>query len=216
MSIDLGPTGQLAKVTAVSEGGERVFLDFRSNLSGWFDSIDNKFDVGDVLLLFIEDGRQQVEKLPGSAWPDQLWIGVVRIKKDDITVVTVGSQNRAIPTTPKVEYEVGNTVEAGDVRGVVRVLSNTPISLIDLPALDDNVIDQFLWKPPEGTTLTYDDFGGLKEVVARARELIEVPLKSRKALSEIGARHHQGGVVHRRTRNWENNACPDYRSRIRS
>ena len=38
----------------------------------------------------------------------------------------------------------------------------------------------------------FDDFGGLKEVVARARELIEVPLQHRKALSEIRARPIKG------------------------
>ena len=85
-----------------------------------------------------------------------------------------------------------NTVEAGDVQGVVRVLSTTPIRLIDLPSLDDDVIDEFRWKSPEGSNLEFDDFGGLNEIVARARELIEVPLQNREALSEIGARPIKG------------------------
>ena len=192
MSIQLGPTGQLAKVTAVSEDGGRVHFDLRSGLSGWMNQPDEEYEIGDVLLLVSEDGRQQAEKIPKSAWPDQLWIGVVRIKSEDITVITAGGQNRRVPTTTDVEYEVGNTVEAGDVQGVVRVLSSTPISLIDLPSLDDNVTDDFLWKPPNGTELGFDDFGGLQEVVARARELIEVPLHNREALSEIGARPIKG------------------------
>ena len=192
MSIQLGPTGQLAKVTAVSEDGCRVFFDLRSGMSGWFDQQDKEYDIGDVLLVVNEDGRQRAEKMPRSTWPDQLWIGVVRIKSEDITVITVGGQNRKVPTITDVEYEVGNTVEAGDVQGVVRVLSNTPISLIDLPSLDDSVTDEFLWKPPDGTELGFDDFGGLKEVVARARELIEVPLQNREVLLEIGARPIKG------------------------
>ena len=192
MSIQLGSTGQIAKVTAVSEDGRRVFFDLRNGLSGWFDQQDMKYDIGDVLLLVNEDGGQRAETLPSSAWPDQLWIGVVRIKSEDITVVTSGSQNRRVPTTTDMQYEVGNTVEAGDVQGVVRVLSKTPISLIDLPSLDESVTDEFLWKPPDGTELGFDDFGGLKEVVARARELIEVPLQNREALSEIGARPIKG------------------------
>ena len=192
MSIQLGPAGHKVKVTAVSEDGCRVFFEWRNGVSGWFDQQDNEFVKGDVLLLFDESGLQRAEKLPGSTWPDQLWIGVVRIKLEDSTVIAVGGQNRRVPTTTDVKYDVGNTVEAGDVQGVVRVLSNTPISLIDLPSLDDNVTDEFLWKPPEGTDLVFDDFGGLKEVVTRARELIEVPLQHREALSKIGARPIKG------------------------
>ena len=192
MSIELGTTGQLAKVTAVSEDGSRVHFDLRSGFSGWFNQPDEKYEIGDVLLLVSEDEHQRAEKLPKSAWPDQLLIGVVRIKSEDITVITAGVQHRKLPTITDVEYEVGNTVEAGDVQGVVRVLSKTPINLIDLPSLDESVADEFLWKPPDGTELGFDDFGGLQEVVSRAQELIEVPLQNREALSEIGARPIKG------------------------
>ena len=192
MSIQRGPTGQLAKVTAVSEDGGRVHFDLRSGLSGWMDQSDGEYEIGEVLLLVSEDGHQRAEKLPKSAWPDQLLIGVVRIKSEDITVITAGGQHRKLPTITDVEYEVGNTVEAGDVQGVVKVLSKTPINLIDLPALDESVADEFLWKPPDGTELGFDDFGGLQEVVSRAQELIEVPLQNREALSEIGARPIKG------------------------
>ena len=176
MPIELGPTGQLAKVTAVSEDGRRVFIDFRNGTTGWFDQQDGECAFDDVLLITNENGTQQVQVLPRSAWPGQLWVGVVRIKLDDITIISTGSQNRQVPTTADVEYEIGNTVEAGDVQGVVRVLSPTPISLIDLPSLDDGAIEQFRWKPPEESGLDFDDFGGLEEVVARAQELIEVQL----------------------------------------
>ena len=192
MSIQPGSTGQIVKVTAVSEDGCRVFFELRNGLSGWFDQQEWEHDVGDILLLVNENGLQRAEELTSSAWPDQLWIGTVRIKSEDTTVITTGSQNRSVPTTTAVEYEVGNTVEAGDVQGVVRVLSKTPISLIDLPSLDDSAIDQFLWKPTEDTNLGFSDFGGLKEVVDRARELIELPLKNREALSEIKARPIKG------------------------
>ena len=192
MSIQIGSTGQLAKVTAVSEDGGRVHFDLRSGFSGWLDQVDLEYEIGDVLLLVNEDGRQRAEKLPSSAWPDQLWVGVVRIKSEDITVITAGGQNRKVLTKTDVEYDVGNTVEAGDVQGVVRVLSKTPINLIDLPSLDEGVLDEFLWKPSDGTELGFDDFGGLQEVVARARELIEVPLQNHEALSEIGARPIKG------------------------
>ena len=192
MSLQLNSPGHTVKVTAVSEDGCRVCFDFRNGSSSYFDQHDSVYEVGDVLLLFEEDGFQRVEKLPRSAWPDQLWVGVVRIKSDDVTVITVGGQIRIVPTFRHVKYEVGNTVEAGDSRGVVRVLSNTPISAIDLPSLDGSIIDGFLWEPSEGTNREFDDFGGLKDVVKRAHELIELPLKNREALSKIGARPIKG------------------------
>ena len=114
MSIQLGSIGQIAKVTGVSEDGCRVYFDLRNSLSGWLNQEGGEYDiveydVGDVLLLVTEDGHQRAEKLPSSAWPDQSWIGVVRIKSEDITIITSGSQNRKVPTKDEVEYEVGNT-----------------------------------------------------------------------------------------------------------
>ena len=58
MSIQIGPTGTLAKVTAVSEDGSRVHFDLRSGFSGWMDQVDVEYEIGDVLLLVSEDGRQ--------------------------------------------------------------------------------------------------------------------------------------------------------------
>ena len=161
MSLQLGATGQLVKVTAVSENGGRVYFDLRNGLSGSFDQIDDEYEIGDVLLIVDEDGHQRADRMPNDAWPSQLLIGIVRIKTDDFTVISVGGQNRKVPTSD-VKYEVGNTVEAGDVQGAVRVLSKTPISLIDLPSLDDSITDQFLWRPADGNKLDFDDFGGLK------------------------------------------------------
>ena len=97
-----------------------------------------------------------------------------------------------VPTVTTLCYETGNTVQAGDVQGVTRVLSETPIKYIDLPQVDDSVIDRFRSKHPDESDLGFDDFGGLPEVVARARELIEVPLRNNERLSAIGARPIKG------------------------
>ena len=191
MSIELGPVGQLVKVTALSEDGCQVIIDFGNGKIGSFYQQHKEYRINDVLLITNEDGIQQVHLMPVTAWPEQLWVGVVRIKLNDISIISTGSLNRKVPTTD-VEYEVGNTVEAGDLRGVVRVLSPTPISLIDLPSLDDDIVDQFRWNPPEESNLDFDDFGGLEAVVARAQELIDVQLRNREALSEIGIRPIKG------------------------
>ncbi|MBK7181193.1 MAG: ATP-binding protein [Chloroflexi bacterium] len=83
-----------------------------------------------------------------------------------------------------------NTVEVRNSYGVVRAYLKDPITYIDLPAIDDSIIDKF--KSKEVGLETFDDFGGLQNVVERAKELIEVSLKSKDALSKIGTRIVKG------------------------
>lgn len=97
-----------------------------------------------------------------------------------------------VPSRAEVAYEVGNTVEAGDVQGVVRVLSEEPIKYIDLPAIDEEVVNRFRTGGSSDNQLTFDDFGGLSSVVKRARELIELPLQRHEELAKIGARATKG------------------------
>ena len=125
-------------------------------------------------------------------WPDELWVGVVKLKLPDITIIDTAGRLRTVPTTTQPNYETSNTVQARDFAGVTRVLSEEPIKYIDLPAVDDAAIESFLWSPPDTNVLGFDDFGGLQKVVERARELIEVPLKNHEKLSRIGARPIKG------------------------
>ena len=194
MRIDLGPSGILARVTAISGDGNSVYFDLRNGKTGSFSNVDQEYLIGDVLLITgdIDKKDVNIEKVPGSAWPDDLWVGIVKIKLTDITVIDSGARFRTVPTVAMPFYESGNTVLAGDVQGVTRVLSERPIKYIDLPEVDDSVIDRFRLEQPEKDDLGFDDFGGLSEVVTRARELIEVPLRSGDALSAIGARPIKG------------------------
>lgn len=75
--------------------------------------------------------------------------------------------------------------------GVMRVLSKEPIKYIELPAIDDAVVSKFRLEK-EAIKVTFDDFGGLHDVVERARKLIEVPLKHKAALTTIGTRPIKG------------------------
>ena len=194
MSVELGPTGMLAKVTAVDEDGRTVCLDFRNGSSGTINNPDPSFSVGDVLLVIGDSstGWSGVQKMPAEAWPDAQWVGIVKLKLQDITVVESSGRFRVVPTTADHPYDVGNTVLASDVAGISRVLSEQPIKYIDLPEIDDSVVERFRSPASENANLNFDDFGGLVDVVARARELIEVPLNRGDALSKIGARPIKG------------------------
>ncbi len=195
MAIELGPTGQLARVTSIDAHGTRVCFKFPNGTVGWFNQVGQEvksYAVGDVLLIAVDTGNQRVEKMPMDTWPDESWVGVVKIKLPDITIIESGGRFRTVPTTTTLCYEIGNTVQAGDAKGVTRVLSEQPISYIELPAVDDQVVERFRLTCEGKRDLSFDDFGGLPAVVDRARELIEVPLQKHEALSEIRARPIKG------------------------
>ena len=185
----------LARVTAISDGGRSVIFDLRNGNTGSLNhNGQEEYQIGDVLLITgdINGSSAAVTKVPHSAWPDALWVGIVKVKLPDITVIDSGARFRTVPTVTTANYEVGNTVQAGDVQGVTRVLSEKPIKYIDLPEVDDSVIDRFRAGHPNESSPRFDDFGGLRAVVTRAQELIEIPLQHSDQLSAIGARPIKG------------------------
>lgn len=188
----IGQLGILARVRSVTDAGRRLYLEFRNGNFGSVDSTSAmSHSPGDVVLVVAdEDGSQRLEQVPSELWGDEPWVGVVRLKLEDITVIESGGRLRRLPTTP-VEYSEGNTVEVGEFSGVLRVLDEHPIRYIDLPAIDEAAIDRFM-VVPDGQGPTFEDFGGLEAVARRARELVELPLKKRSHLAKIGARPIKG------------------------
>lgn len=189
------PLGTIARVRALTDGGRRLYLEFRNGTVGSVDSSSVfEYSAGDVVLVVDdeEDGHR-LELAPTDLWPDEPWVGVVRLKLNDVTVVESGGRLRRVPTSPT-EYNEGNTVEVGEFSGVVRVLHENPVRYIDLPSVDDAAIERFRVQPDESSP-TFDDFGGLDSVVQRARKLIELPLLKRDELSVIGARPIKGVLL---------------------
>ena len=191
VSRQLGQEGTLAKVTSIGDE-EKVYFDRRDGKTGSFDASGVHYSVGDILLMTEGSAENQVNiaHVPKDAWPEELWVGIVKLKLEDKTVVDVGGRFRLIPTTASPAYKVGNTVEGGDTRGVTRVLSEDPIRYLDFLDLDDSIVERF--RSANDSDLSFDDFGGLPAVVARARELIELPLSQSGYLAEIGARAVKG------------------------
>ncbi len=137
------------------------------------------------------DEGSYIEAAPDDLWVAEPWVGVVRLVSLDKTVVDASGHWRLISTPNDIALCIGNTVEVQDSLGIVRVLSEKPIRHLDLPTADDDIISRF--EPREGgRPETFEDFGGLQDVVARARELVEVPLKREEELSQIGARPIKG------------------------
>lgn len=178
--------GQVVRVRYVED--ERwIWIENTGGQVGWIESPD-PVDYAPGTVLHVTSDN--IEAAPQETWPSNSWVSVVRIKKEDITVVDLGGQPRTVPTND-VDYSVGNTVEV-TTEGVLKVLDEKPIRILDLPELDDDIVEQqFVAKKTSGD-LSFDDFGGMEEVITRARELIESPLKYGEALRRIGARSVKG------------------------
>ncbi len=186
----ISPVSTVARVRTIDHDYRRLYLEFRNGLVAAVDVQDPfEFDEGSVVIVRQEDDH--VEVAPDELWPEESWVGVVRLVLPDEAVVDASGRWRLVPTPSDITLREGNTVEVKDPHRVVRVLSEKPIKYLDPPTVDDTVISNF--KLQGGAKQeTFEDFGGLQDVVARVRELIEVPLERKEALSEIGARSIKG------------------------
>ena len=187
--LNVGPAGDLVRVRWIGEDRRGAFIELRNGQTATLNSdVPVDWDVGSVLLLTRDGERTSVDKVPADLWPEDSWVGVVRLHLADCLIVETSGQLRKVPTRGA-ECKIGNTVEVRESAGVVRVLSEDSVRPLDLPDIDDAVVSRFV---SSGSDVTFDDFGGLDEVKARARELIETPLRYREALTAIGARPVKG------------------------
>lgn len=182
----------VARVRAVEDEGYLLHLELQNGKIATVDLQEpTEFDVGDVVLVQLEENR--IKLASDELWQEESWVGVVRLKLPDTTVLYSDGQWKMLKTRTDVEYSEGNTVEARNNYGVVRVLSEKPIRHLDLPTDDENddVVSKFKLRETVNSE-TFEDFGGLQDVVARAKELIEVRLKHKELLAKIGARPIKG------------------------
>jgi transitional endoplasmic reticulum ATPase len=194
MEIELSQPGSLARVGFVSQDRMRIWLELKDGRTATVDSRGDPFELQVGAVLMVRQGDSHLELAPRDLWPASaaaeptdtgVWVGVVRLRVEDVTVIDIGGRWLRVPTNPEVAYERGNTVEGTTVVGVTRVLDRDPIRILELPTLTDDVIEAFLLTPKE--PLTFDDFGGLPGIVRRAQELIELPLQRADKLRKIGA-----------------------------
>jgi transitional endoplasmic reticulum ATPase len=186
--LNVGPPGTLGRVLHVSKDGRQLAIELRGGQVATATSNEStELEVGSVVI--VRD--HSLDRVADDLWVEQTWVGVVKIKRPDRTVIDGGGRWQLLPTNDSVEYAVGNTVEVSDSAGVVEVLHPDPIRLVEFGELDESIVQGF--KPPESDRLeTFDDFGGLADVVARAQELIEVPLTHHNLLATINARPIKG------------------------
>ena len=184
--VDRSPPGELGRIKWIDEDGCFLYIELAVGRFAWlrFDA-PTEFAVDDHVLV----SENSVVRAPDDLWPDETWVAVVKRKLDDLTVVDASGHLRVIPTN-EVTYEVGNTVLA-TVAGVERKLDDQPLRIWDTGSLDEAALAPY--KRPAGSgNLSFADFGGLKEVVERAQELVEVQLRHHDRLKAINARPIKG------------------------
>lgn len=179
--------GQAARILTASDKGDDLHVLFRSGTVGRI-TLREASDLrpGDIALF----GDQRWVQVSPDVWTDEVVIGIVRkvFATDLLIESTVGL---TLIERAGIDVTVGNTVGYVAGRGVVRVLSETPVRIRDFDSDDDNAVTKFrVATGPDGPS--FADFGGYPEVVARAKELIETQLNKKVHLDAIGARPIKG------------------------
>jgi transitional endoplasmic reticulum ATPase len=190
MTAEVGPRGDLARVRWVSPDGYRLMLDYRNGQTATVDG-SQPFDFRPGAVLLVRADDDHLEEVDGDVWPEPSEVAVVRLRDGETTVLDTGGRLRVIEGPSAVDYQQGNTVEVKESRGIVRVLSPDPIRFLDLPVIDDAAVSSFRVREVD-SPLSFEDFGGLRDIVERARELIEIPLQHHEQLKTIGARAIKG------------------------
>jgi transitional endoplasmic reticulum ATPase len=192
MQTRLSAGQQLLRVRSFSDDESVIYVEFRNGQIGTADydgSLD--VDVGDVLLF--DQAQSRIAKAPPDLWPSSTSVGIVRLVSESSTVVDNGGRLVLLSTNADAACAVGNTVEFDEQEGVLKVLSETSISALDsIGEIGPSAIDRYRVEPGPGSRATFADFGGLPDVVARAKELIELPLSCHEKLNEINARPVKG------------------------
>lgn len=192
---DIGPTGRIARVHSLSDDRFKAVLKFPNGTVTEVD-VQEPFPIDPGTVVILDSDRGQLRVVAENLWEPEDFVGVVRLRHADVTLIDVNGRVHRVATIDSVPYREGNTVEATE-HGVTRVLSQDPIRYFDLPTITESTIDEFLVATPESDDqgLDFDSFGGMADVVKRARELIETPLRKHDMLQKIGAKAITGVLL---------------------
>ncbi|MCC4294175.1 ATP-binding protein [Brevundimonas aurantiaca] len=181
--------GDLMKVVRVDDDGS-VFVRYQDDRCATVTGLTTLPKRGDILLM----GNGFWRVAPPEAWKENSEVGIVRRVLDDggLVVETAGFL-RTVRATEGINCIKGHAIEFNTVEGVLRILSETPITRLreELEAIDEPTPAKVV--PRAGTPkLGFADFGGFGDVVAEARELVESQFRYRKYADQIGVRPLRG------------------------
>ena len=184
MAADIESPGRLGRVTRVENDGQRLYFAFENGLTG---TASGEFgfvaEVGDVLI--VRDNG--LTRAPRELWVDEPWVGVVRLKLDDVAVIVEPTgRTRTVSAPGTAEFSLGNTVQGTDPAGVTRVLSPSPLKHLDLNELIEEDVANAFRVDTSAIPDTLNDFGGSPELLSAARRLVDITLAQHERLVAIG------------------------------
>jgi transitional endoplasmic reticulum ATPase len=182
-------TGDLMKVMHIDEESGTVFLRLTDGRTARITGVaQDSLAKNDVILSY----NGGWIKVPRNTWPSSFLTSVIRDVLPDGTILGESGNAVLVLSNPnRIPIATDATVEIDGSSEIQRTLSNEPIRVRQHPADDETPASSFLVKP-SGGGLTFDDFGGYKDVVQRAKELVETQLERRDNLIKIGARPVKG------------------------
>lgn len=156
----------------------------------WFDGAD--LSEGDILRLHDDEW----DRADAENWVPRYKVGVVRTVDDSRALVDTESGIVDAGNPERHTLEPGNTVRI-DARNIItKIVSEEPIHRMPLQIdRDDDSFDlELLIEDTSETTLDWDHFGGMPDLVARAQEIVEVHLRQRDAYRSLGATPLRGVI----------------------
>jgi transitional endoplasmic reticulum ATPase len=181
--------GDLMKVIHIDDESGTVFLRLADGRTARITGLARDTVTKDDVILSYDGGWT---KVPRRIWPSSILTSVIREVLADGTILGESGNTLLILSNPQgIPVRPDATVEIDGSSEIQRILSSEPIRVRQHPADDETAAASFLVHPVDNG-LSFDDFGGYKDVVGRAKELIETQLERREALIEIGARPVKG------------------------
>jgi transitional endoplasmic reticulum ATPase len=188
MSVVDQARGRVAVIRSVDPDLNRVTVEYRNGDTGWFarpPQLD--LEVGSVWLV----GDGAMVPAEDDLWPGRSTFAVVAAVLEDSLIIDHQGRMRSLTVDVPSSYKVGNTIELDILDRVMRVVSDRPLRPHGLGDPDEDPVAGFRRERVTGGP-GFESFGGYSKVVARARELVEAPLRWRSELAAIGARPVKG------------------------
>ena len=119
MSLDITPPRTVARVIHVSSDRTTAYIELRNGLTATCTSEQPfEFTHGDVV--FVDLDSNSVEKAPNDVWPEDSWVGVVRLLLPDRVVIDIGGRLRILSRAGYPDLREGNTIEGRDSAGITQ------------------------------------------------------------------------------------------------
>lgn len=180
---EVSQQGYLARIVAFTDDRSTMYFRQRHGSWQWASSQGDELpgSVGDVIFVAGTSYRVVAKDL----WEEDRIIGVVRLKREDVTVLDLGNRLETVPTTTEIDFELDNTVEATESRGVVRILSEEALPPLDRGAASDGLLAR-VKQTDFSDADSLDSIGGLAEIVSEARRLVLLPIQEPERFETLG------------------------------